>query len=71
MYPYQIKGGKMIQYTCPECGAIGASNYIPLCHICDYDVEMKPSHNGKILIQEKETKPVAKACKNYKLRDTE
>ena len=47
---------KMIRYTCPKCGAIGA-HYIdmkcPLCHKCDYKVEMKPSRNGKIIVKEK------------------
>lgn len=40
------------QYTCPECGSIGAHPKplkAPLCHKCEYKVEMKPSHNGKIL----------------------
>lgn len=43
------------QYTCPECGAIGASPedaYIPSCYVCSKDgksAQMKRSHNGKII----------------------
>lgn len=40
---------KTCQYTCPDCGAIGASNYKPLCHICNYKVYMEKSINGKII----------------------
>jgi len=45
-------------YTCPVCGRGGASPKeadVPLCHICDYKVTMKPSHNGKILEEIKMT----------------
>jgi len=45
-----------MQYTCPNCGAIGGDNnktYRDVgywCHVChDPKVRMKPSNNGKIL----------------------
>ena len=42
----------MQQYTCPECGHVGASSIDlsipPLCDKCDYSVIMEKSHNGKI-----------------------
>lgn len=37
------------QYTCPICGAGGASSYVPLCHMCDFKVYMLESINGKIM----------------------
>lgn len=48
---------KMQQYTCPKCGMIGANITDlygpPLCHVCNYQVEMKPSQNGKIIMTKK------------------
>ena len=48
---------KMQQFTCPECGMIGADPVDmprpPLCHVCKYLVEMKPSQNGKIIMTKK------------------
>ena len=41
--------GMRHQYTCPDCGSVGASDYVPLCHVCDYNVLMKPSSNGRLL----------------------
>lgn len=40
---------KTIQFTCPKCGAIGGSSYIPLCHRCPDGVYMKPSISGVII----------------------
>lgn len=40
------------QYTCPDCGAVGAHPKElppPYCHVCDYKVKMKPSSNGRII----------------------
>jgi len=52
----EVKGrttmNDMQQYTCLDCGKIGASDKNakpPLCHVCDYDVLMQKSHNGKII----------------------
>jgi hypothetical protein len=41
------------QFTCPKCGVIGAGHpqHLPLCHLCDYKVQMLPSHNGVIYEQ--------------------
>lgn len=43
---------KMQQYTCPECGVIGAHPTTlpaPFCHVCVSRIKMKPSHNGRII----------------------
>jgi len=38
------------QYTCPDCGVVGAGPFGPyFCHICKDRVVMKESHNGKII----------------------
>lgn len=40
-----------MQYTCPDCGAVGAHPKTmkpPYCHKCEYRVVMKPSNNGEI-----------------------
>ncbi len=40
------------QYTCPDCGRIGASSMntpAPLCDRCDYMVTMRKSHNGRVI----------------------
>lgn len=44
------------QCVCPDCGHVGADsdNVVrsPLCHICDYKVRMRKSHNSKMLPSE-------------------
>lgn len=43
------------QYTCPDCGAVGAHPKklaAPLCHKCKYKAVMKKSRNG-VIIEEK------------------
>lgn len=47
----QVLGNWLQQFTCPDCGRIGAGTpgpNLPLCDVCDYKVEMRPSNNGKI-----------------------
>ena len=44
------------QYICPDCGHVGADNedvrQPPLCHMCNYKVRMRKSHNSKMLPKE-------------------
>jgi hypothetical protein len=48
---HKVMGEWLQQFTCPSCGQIGADSpfYMPLCHVCGFKVQMKPSHNGRIL----------------------
>lgn len=46
-----------MQYTCPDCSAIGAHPRTappPLCHKCNYKVTMQPSNNGVIIVNKRE-----------------
>ena len=57
----------MQQYTCPKCGAIGASpgsSPVPKCHKCDYKVFMKKSSNGVIIPKTEQDKDSFDAFKD-------
>lgn len=62
------------QYTCPDCGAVGANrrkHKSPYCHVCPSRVLMKKSNNGRILEEIEKEEPRISKEQHKRIRDAQ